>query len=48
VNLSVLELVLFFAVEDDAVLVDEAHHGGLPPGRAEEVDNYVEEPVLEG
>lgn len=43
---GVLKFVLIFGVENDAVLVQKTHNGGFPPRRSEEVDYYVEEPVL--
>ena len=46
-NLSVFELILILVVEDEAVLVEEAHDGRLPARTAQEVDDYIEEPVLE-
>ena len=45
-NSGVLELVLFFVVEDEAVLLDVAHHGRLPARALEESDQAVEDPVV--
>jgi hypothetical protein len=46
VDARVLKLVLVFSVENEAVLIEEAHDGRLPAGTSEEVDDDVEEPVL--
>jgi len=46
VDFGELQFVLFFVVEDGAVLIDEAHDGGLPARRAQEPYDHVEEPVL--
>ena len=46
VNGGVLELVLLFVVEDEAVLLDVAHHGRLPARALQERDQAVEDPVL--
>ena len=46
VDISVLQLVLLFVVELDAVLVKEAHDGRLPPRTAQEVDDDVEKPIV--
>lgn len=45
-NLRILQLVLVLVVEHDAILVEEAHHRGLPPGRPQEINDDVEEPVV--
>lgn len=46
VDACVLELVLVFIVEHDAVLIQETHDGRLPPRTAQEVYDDVKEPVL--
>lgn len=46
VNLGKLQFMLVFVVEARAVLVDEAHHGCLPPRRSQESNDHIEEPVL--
>jgi hypothetical protein len=46
VNLSVLEFVFLFGVENDAVLIQIAHNGRLPTWTAQEVNDDVKEPVL--
>ena len=46
-NLGVFELVFLFIVENEAVFVEEAHDRSLPARAAEEVYDYIEEPVLE-
>ena len=46
VHRRVLQLVLFLIVENDAMVVEEAHDGRLPARRTQEVDNDVEEPVV--
>ena len=45
-NACVLELVFVFCVENQAVLVEEAHNGRLPTGAPQEIYDYVKEPVL--
>ena len=45
-DLGEFEFVLFFVVEDSAVLVDEGHYRGLPSGRPQEADYHIEEPFL--
>ena len=40
------QFVFIFVVKVDAVLVDEAHDGGLPAGRTQEANDAVEDPVL--
>ena len=46
VDLSEFKFVLVFVVEDLAVLVDEAHYGGLPARRPQKPNDHVKEPVL--
>jgi hypothetical protein len=46
VDLSVLELVFILSVEDEAVFIEEAHNWGLPPGRPQEINDDIKEPVL--
>jgi hypothetical protein len=46
VDLSELEFVFIFAVEDNAELVNKAHHGCFPPGTPDEVEDDIEEPFL--
>jgi hypothetical protein len=43
---GIFEFVLVIVVEDDAVLVDEAHYWGHPAGASQEVHDYVEKPIL--
>lgn len=45
-DVSVLELVFVFIVEEDAILVDVAHHWGDPPRTPQEIQYYVKKPVL--
>jgi hypothetical protein len=45
-NHGILELIFFFVIEDDAILIQKLHNGSLPSGRAQEVYYYVEEPIL--
>ena len=42
----VLQLVLVLIVENDAMVVEEAHDGRLPARRTQEVNDDVEEPVV--
>lgn len=41
-----LQFVFIFAIEDNAELVNEAHHGRLPSGTPDEVQDDVKEPFL--
>ena len=45
-NRRELELVFVIVVENEAVLLDEADHRGLPAGTLDEGDQRVENPVL--
>ena len=44
---GVFKFILVFCVEYDAVVVQEAHDWSFPPGRPEEVDDHVKEPILQ-
>ena len=46
VDSGVLELVLLFVIEDEAVLLDEAHDGRLPSWALQKSDETVENPIL--
>jgi hypothetical protein len=46
VDLGILKLVFFFGVEDEAVLVQEAHDRRLPTRTPQEVYYDIEKPIL--
>ena len=43
---GIFKLVFILSIKDDTILINEAHYGSLPPGRSEEIDNYIEKPLL--
>ena len=46
VDLGILQFVFVLGVENNAVLIQEAHDRSLPPWRSQEVNNDVKEPVI--
>ena len=46
VHWRVLQLIFFLVVEDNAVVVQEAHDWRLPTGRPQEINDDIEEPIV--
>jgi hypothetical protein len=47
VDVCEFKFVFVFIVKTDAVLIKEGHYGHFPPGRPQERDYHVEEPLLQ-
>lgn len=45
-DLSVFELVFFFIIKDNAVIIKKAHNWCFPAWAPQEIDNDIEKPVL--